>query len=326
MTRAEAYTLAQSRGFDKSITVFGSKFTTDPDVVVCGIRREGRGFYVDTLIENTSTVTLENKEQPINAEKIPESEIILPKNSYSSTFEPISTESNSSAVKDSEPESEEQNESKEQKDPENQDKPARIRRKIYTANGTHQAICRFQGILMPKPDDDKGFKLLLPGLEIDASFAFPKTAWFYRKCPEAFEGVKNYIGYPRMTREGKLVKVYIVSVDQQQNFKKEQWEFVGMWCGPQKSLFIQRRSDMFPEDPRPHYYKFRFKNQDEYKKYLWDRYAYQIIAKREGDELLIVRNNPFACPRRKPEPPQFKGKVPYGKPGEKPAFNKPKKD
>ncbi|WP_041933331.1 hypothetical protein [Gloeothece verrucosa] len=202
------------------------------------------------------------------------------------------------------------------------DRPPRIRRKLYTANGTHQAICRFQGVLMPKPEGEKGFKLLLPGLEVEAHFAFSKTLWYYRQNPHLFEGVKNYIGYPKLTGEGKLVKIQIVAIDQQQTFQREQWEFIGMWCGPQKALFVQRQGQMFPDEERPHYYKYRFKNQDEYRKYLWDRYAYQIIAKREGDELLIVRNNPFACPRRKPEPP-MRGKPPFGDrsaSGGKPSF------
>jgi hypothetical protein len=322
MTRAEAYALAQSRGFDKSIAVFGSKFTSDPSLVICGIKRQGRGVYVDVLEENGFHVAGDFGEN-LSQGKIAQEQLSAPVAEGEKIVAPVNTET----VSGQEAGANNKAPSKDREEDKNTpDRPARVKKKIYTANGTHQAICRFQGILMPKPDDEKGFKLLLPGLELDATFAFPKTAWFYRKSPQAFEGVQNYIGYPRMNREGKLVKVYIVSVDRQQDFSKEQWEFIGMWCGPQKSLFVQRRHDMFPDEPRPHYYKYRFQNQGEYRKYLWDRYAYQIIARRDGDQLSIVRNNPFACPRRKPEPPQAKGKALAGKPGQKREFERAKKD
>ncbi|ACK71763.1 hypothetical protein PCC7424_3367 [Gloeothece citriformis PCC 7424] len=229
--------------------------------------------------DNPSVKPIVNKEKPL-AEDSSQSENSSPKSS--------SKNQDSNGKKDYQQQS---------------DRPPRIRRKLYTANGTHQAICRFQGVLMPRPEGEKGFRLLLPGLEVEAHFAFPKTLWFYRQNPHLFEGVRNYLGYPKVTGEGKLVKIQIVAIEQEQSFQKEQWEFIGMWCGPQKALFVQRQGQMFPDEERPHYYKYRFKNQDEYRKYLWDRYAYHIIAKREGDELLIVRNNPFACPRRKPEPP-----------------------
>lgn len=337
MNRAQAYELAKARGFNKSISAFGGQFTKNPEAVVCGIKRIEKGVFIEVQEKPLETVSINSDNNPITVATQPEAlplneEEQLAEDSPPEDTQPEITAKDNLPVKqglaeDSPPEDTQpeitakQVSNGEQEDGkkhfrQQSDRPPRIRRKLYTANGTHQAICRFQGVLMPKPEGEKGFKLLLPGLEVEAHFAFPKTLWYYRQNPQVFEGVKSYIGYPKLTGEGKLVKIQIVAIDQQQSFQKEQWEFIGMWCGPQRALFVQRQGQMFPDEERPHYYKYRFKNQDEYRRYLWDRYAYQIIAKREGDELLIVRNNPFACPRRKPEPPTRGGKPPFGRPSE----------
>ena len=73
------------------------------------------------------------------------------------------------------PQSEEKPQAKQKKSKEK--KPEKKRYKILAGNGCHQAICEVKGMLVPSPESENKFQLILPdGLQIDAYF---KTAYQY---------------------------------------------------------------------------------------------------------------------------------------------------
>lgn len=57
MTRTEAYKLARTRGFNKSIATFGMHFSKNPDAVIYGIKRTDTGVYVDELRQASKNIT-----------------------------------------------------------------------------------------------------------------------------------------------------------------------------------------------------------------------------------------------------------------------------
>jgi len=183
-----------------------------------------------------------------------------------------------------------------------------VNRKIFTGNGCHRAIAKFQGIVIPAPDSDKEIKnkILLPEAELDCSFV-PKLYWLFCNHRHEFEGIKSYIGYPKISN-GKLVKIELAVLQKEEQYQQETWELCGMWSAQKKKLLVQRDVNIIPEDISIHYYQYDFANQASFKTNLWDKYCYLIMAKREKDELLIKKTIPIACPVKKPKPPNRREK------------------
>ncbi|MBR8827225.1 MAG: hypothetical protein DSM107014_04855 [Gomphosphaeria aponina SAG 52.96 = DSM 107014] len=179
-----------------------------------------------------------------------------------------------------------------------------IRRKIFTGNGCHRALAKFQGIIIYPSGNEEGQKnkILLPEGEFDCSFV-PKLYWLFCNHRHEFEGIKNYIGYPKIS-DGKLVKIELAVLQKEDQYQQETWEVCGMWSGKKKKLLVQRDVKIIPEDTSLHFYQYSFVNQEDFQKNLWDKYCYLIMCKREKDELAIKKTVPIACPVKKPQPPR----------------------
>ena len=119
-------------------------------------------------------------------------------------------------------------------------KPEKKRYKILAGNGCHQAICEVKGMLVPSPESEKKFQLILPdGLQIDAYFKTAYQYWLAVNKPEIVTGLHWFRGYPKFS-ENKLTALQIVTWDcNMTENNSEQWEFIGVWTA-QRNLTVQR--------------------------------------------------------------------------------------
>lgn len=201
------------------------------------------------------------------------------------------------------------------------------RYKILAGNGCHQAIAEVLGILLPPPEGEKSFRLILPdGLQLEASFKNSRLLWLAYNKPELL-GQHWFRGYPKM-KDNKLVSLQIIAWDGAMPTHPrgdETWEFTGVWT-LQKNITVQR--SMMLDDVRKiaketgfiKKFKYTFVNSFDWvkNKKLWAGYVYKVLCKRQGDVLEIKKVIPYACPRVKPVPKQA---PPRGNKGNKP-FNK----
>ena len=209
------------------------------------------------------------------------------------------------------PQSEEKSQAKKKKSKEKQ--PEKKRYKILAGNGCHQAICEVQAMLIPSPESDNKFQLILPdGLQVDAMFKDPNQYWLVNYKPEYVLGMHWFRCYPKLAND-KLVGLQIVAWDDKNmtSNKNEQWEFIGVWTA-QRNITVQRTmsdKEIRKEAKETGFikkFKYTFTNSFDFKRSLWIGYVYKIIASREGDKLTIRKVIPYACPRIKPKPPERK--------------------
>ena len=191
-------------------------------------------------------------------------------------------------------------------------KPEKKRYKILAGNGCHQAICEVQGMLVPSPESEGKFQLILPdGLQIDAYFKTKRQYWLAVNKPGIVTGLHWFRCYPKFS-EDKLAAVQIVTWDtDMSDNQSEKWEFKGVWTA-QRNLTVQRTmSDneirkIAKETGYIKKFKYTFTNSFDFKRSLWIGYVYKILASREGEQLKIKKVIPYACPRIKPKPPEKK--------------------
>ena len=191
-------------------------------------------------------------------------------------------------------------------------KSEKKRYKILAGNGCHQAICDVKGMLVPSPESEKKFQLILPdGLQIDAYFKTAYQRWIAMNKPGFVTGLHWFRGYPKFP-EKKLTAIQIVAWDYNMiENQSEQWDFIGVWTA-QGNLTVQR--SMANEEVRKEAketgflknFKYTFTNSFDFKRSLWIGYVYKILASREGEQLKIKKVIPYACPRIKPKPPAKK--------------------
>ncbi|BAQ65130.1 hypothetical protein [Geminocystis sp. NIES-3709] len=214
-----------------------------------------------------------------------------------------------------------QTKSKEKKDstPKKQEKEKekieKKRYKILAGNGCHQAIAEIQGILVPPQGENEPFLIILPdGFQLEATFKTPRIKWMAMNT-DVVIGAHWFRVYPKM-KDDKLISVQIVAWDKNMPSNprgEEHWEFTGVWTA-QKNITVQR--SMMTDDIRKtaketgfiKKFKYTFINSFDWvkNKKLWMGYVYKIICKRKGDVLEIKKVIPFACPRIKPDPKNFK--------------------
>lgn len=198
---------------------------------------------------------------------------------------------------------------------EKQNKVEKKRYKILAGNGCHQAIAEIQGILIPPHDEEAPFLLILPdGFQMEATFKNPRLKWLAHNT-DAVVGSHWFRVYPKM-KDDKLISVQIIAWDKgmPSNAREDEtWEFIGVWTA-QRNLTVQRSMTM--EDIRKiaketgfiKKFKYTFINSFDFvkQKKLWMGYVYKLICKRKEDTLEIKRVIPYACPRIKPEPKNFR--------------------
>lgn len=196
-----------------------------------------------------------------------------------------------------------------------QEKVEKKRYKILAGNGCHQAIAEIQGILVPPSAEDQPFLIILPdGMQLEATFKNPRLKWIAHNTDTVL-GSHWFRVYPKM-KDDKLISVQIIAWDKGMPTNprgEEHWEFTGVWTA-QKNLTVQR--SMMTADVRTtaketgfiKKFKYTFVNSFEWakNKKLWMGYVYKLICKRKGDVLEIKKVIPFACPRIKPEPKNFR--------------------
>ncbi|MGI0481872.1 hypothetical protein ACN4EE_13915 [Geminocystis sp. CENA526] len=195
------------------------------------------------------------------------------------------------------------------------EKVEKKRYKILAGNGCHQAIAEIQGILVPPSEEDQPFLIILPdGVQLEATFKNPRLKWIAHNTDTVL-GSHWFRVYPKM-KDDKLISVQIIAWDKgmpTNPMGEEHWEFTGVWTA-QKNLTVQR--SMMEADVRAtaketgfiKKFKYTFINSFEFvkKKNLWMGYVYKLICKRKGDVLEIRKVIPYACPRIKPEPKNFR--------------------
>ena len=192
------------------------------------------------------------------------------------------------------------------------EKKEKKRYKIVVGNGCHKAICEVQGMLIPNPQEQGKFKMILPdGLQVDAKFKTKYLHCLAMKYPNKILGMHWFRCYPKLA-ENRLVCLQIVAWDGDMPSNKngnEFWEFIGAWTAQknitvQRSMAIKETRQIAKETGFIKKFKYSFINSLNFKRSLWMGYVYRIIAQRDGDQLKIRKVVPFACPRFKPKPPE----------------------
>lgn len=183
------------------------------------------------------------------------------------------------------------------------------RYKIIVGNGCHKAVCDVQGMLVPSPEQEGKFLMILPdGLQLNARLRSKRLHLFATKYPNKVLGMHWFRCYPKFM-DHRLVGLQIIKVDRsisENRNGKEYWEFIGAWTAQnnitvQRSIALKQVRKIAKENGFIKRYRYTFTNSLDFKQSLWVGYVYQIIAQRDGDQLKIRKVIPFASPRFKPK-------------------------
>ena len=166
--------------------------------------------------------------------------------------------------------------------------PKLSQQKILPGNGKHLARGKIQGIIQKtQPNDpiETPEKILLLGAEFPCVVA-NKLAFFRKRNPQALEGIQNYVVYPRTDKSGKIVRLVVNVVKNDQKFTKESWDIIGLWH-PKKFIQVQRSEAIVGLD-RIHSYNLNVRFHDQnYQQQLWAGNCYQFSCERVNNFLVV---------------------------------------
>ena len=197
-----------------------------------------------------------------------------------------------------------------------------LKPKIYTANGSHVAVCEVNAVILPPTSDNGIYKVRLKdGTILLLEFKYKKLKTFLMKGD--ISKPLRLIAYPSF-KKARLFKLTLVAWETKL-LKAEQWTIQGCW-NLHRFLVVQRNvtkkvytkhgnlvKNKFENTAKIPEIKCFFKNTDELirQKKLWINYAYSLKCYREGDELIVTKAIPMACPYPRPIKPKNKKKSNY---------------
>ena len=183
--------------------------------------------------------------------------------------------------------------------------------KIYTANGSHVAVCEVNAVILPPTSDEGSYRIRLEDDTILLlEFKYKKLREFLKK--QDISKPLKLIAYPSF-KERKLFKLTLVAWESKL-LEHEKWVFRGCW-DLNKFLVVQRNvtkqvytkhgnkvKNRFINTPKYPKIKCYFKNTNELieQKKLWINYGYHLNCYRENNELIIAKAIPLACPYPRP--------------------------